>query len=339
MARVACETSVTTGLVLVFGEISTTAYVDIQKVVRKTINEIGYTRAKFGFDGDTVAVLVAIDEQSPDIAQGVNTALEAREEKKDDITITRVKITSPDGERALDRKMGNYITIDIKKVRNISTEKEEKIINTFSKELKEIIEKHINKTDEILIVGLGNLYATPDSLGAKVVQNIEITRHIKIYLPNAIDKNVRSISAITPGVLGTTGIETVEIVKGIVNNIKPKLVIAIDSLCSKNIDRINKSIQISDTGIIPGGGVGNRQEELSETTLNIPVIGIGVPTVLDAATIVIDTLNACDVSISENEIVEKMKLNNFNFIVTPKEIDSLIENMSNIVSEGINMSL
>mgnify|MGYP002708073876 FL=1 len=265
--------------------------------------------------------------------------IECEEEKKDDITITRVKITSPDGERALDRKMGNYITIDIKKVRNISTEKEEKIINTFSKELKEIIEKHINKTDEILIVGLGNLYATPDSLGAKVVQNIEITRHIKIYLPNAIDKNVRSISAITPGVLGTTGIETVEIVKGIVNNIKPKLVIAIDSLCSKNIDRINKSIQISDTGIIPGGGVGNRQEELSETTLNIPVIGIGVPTVLDAATIVIDTLNACDVSISENEIVEKMKLNNFNFIVTPKEIDSLIENMSNIVSEGINMSL
>ena len=94
------------------------------------------------------------------------------------------------------------------------------------------------------------------------MQNIEITRHIKIYLPNAIDKNVRSISAITPGVLGTTGIETVEIVKGIVNNIKPKLVIAIDSLCSKNIDRINKSIQISDTGIIPGGGVGNRQEHL-----------------------------------------------------------------------------
>lgn len=265
--------------------------------------------------------------------------IECEEEKVDDITITRVKITNAEGEKALERKIGNYITIDIKKINNITTEKEQKIINVFSEELSKIIEKHIKKDEEILIVGLGNLYATPDSLGAKVVQNIEITRHIKIYLPDAIDKNTRSISAITPGVLGTTGIETIEIVRGIVDNIKPKLVIAIDSLCSKNIDRINKSIQISDTGIIPGGGVGNRQEELSERTLNIPVIGIGIPTVLDAATIVIDTLNACEISVSENEIVEKMKLNNFNFIVTPKEIDSLIDNMTSIVSEGINMSL
>lgn len=139
--------------------------------------------------------------------------------------------------------------------------------------------------------------------------------------------------------LGTTGVETIEIVKGIVDNIKPKLVIAIDSLCSKNIDRINKSIQISDTGIIPGGGVGNKQEELSKETLGIPVIGVGVPTVLDAATIVTDTLSSCKINVSENEVVEKMKLNNFNFIVTPKEIDSLIESMSTIISEGINMSL
>ena len=265
--------------------------------------------------------------------------IECEEEKLEDITVTRVKITNKEGEKALDRKMGNYITIDVKKIHNITTEKEQKIIDTFSDELTAIIDKHVEKNDEILIVGLGNLYATPDSLGSKVVQNIEITRHIKIYLPNAIDRNTRSVSAITPGVLGTTGIETVEIVKGIVDNIKPKLVIAIDSLCSKNIDRINKSIQISDTGIIPGGGVGNKQAELSLETPGIPVIGVGVPTVLDAATIVIDTLNSCEIDISENEVVNKMKLNNFNFIVTPKEIDTLIESMTNIVSEGINMSL
>ncbi len=265
--------------------------------------------------------------------------IECEEEQKDDIKITRVKITNSEGEKALDRKKGNYITIDLKKVNNITTEKEDMIINVFSEELKKIIEKNSNQGEEVLIVGLGNLYATPDSLGSKVVQNIEITRHIKIYLPNAIDPNTRSISAITPGVLGTTGVETIEIVKGIVDNIKPKLVIAIDSLCSKNIDRINKSIQIADTGIIPGGGVGNRQEELSKDTLGIPVIGIGVPTVLDAATIVTDTLNTCQINISENEIVEKMKLNNCNFIVTPKEIDSLIESMSTIISDGINITL
>mgnify|MGYP003295390608 CR=1 FL=1 len=116
-----------------------------------------------------------------------------------------------------------------------------------------------------------------------------------------------------------------EIVKGILDNVKPKLVIAIDSLCSKNISRINKSIQISDTGIVPGGGVGNAREELSKETLNVPVIGIGIPTVLDAATIVIDTLNACKIDIPENKLVNEMKLNNFNFIVTPKEIASTVE--------------
>lgn len=139
--------------------------------------------------------------------------------------------------------------------------------------------------------------------------------------------------------LGTTGIETIEVVKGIVDNTKPKLVIAIDSLCSKNIERINKSIQISDTGILPGGGVGNKQEELSLETLGIPVIGVGIPTVLDAATIVLEALNVCDVKYNEEEIISKMRLNNFNFIVTPKEIDERIENMSMIISEGINLAL
>lgn len=264
--------------------------------------------------------------------------IECEEEKHDDITITRVKITNEEGERALDKKIGNYITIDTKKIHNIPVEKEEEIIKIFSNELSKLINEHIQKDEEILVVGLGNLYATPDSLGSKVVENVEITRHIKLYLPNAIDKNVRSVSAFTPGVLGTTGLETLEVVKGIVDNIKPKLVIAIDSLCSKNIDRINKSIQICDTGIVPGGGVGNRREELSEETLKVPVIAVGIPTVLDAATIVIEALNVCEVDFSEEEIITKMKLNNFNFIVTPKEIDELIENMSMIVSEGINQA-
>lgn len=124
--------------------------------------------------------------------------IECEEEKTEDITITRVKITNEEGEKALQRKIGEYVTIDIKKLNNITIEKEQEIINTFSKELLKIIDNHIDKKEEILIVGLGNEFATPDSLGAKVVQNIEITRHIKIYLPNAIDKNTRSISAITP---------------------------------------------------------------------------------------------------------------------------------------------
>ncbi len=267
------------------------------------------------------------------------SGIECEEENIEDIKVTRVKITNKEGEEALQKPIGNYITVDTKKIHNISEDKENKIIEIFSNELKSLIEKHIKKEDEVLIVGLGNLNAAPDALGSKVVENIEITRHVKLYLPEAIDKSVRSISAFTPGVLGLTGIETLEVVKGIVDNIKPKLVIAIDSLCSKNIDRINKSIQLCDTGIVPGGGVGNKREELSKSTLGVPVIAVGVPTVLDAATIVLESLDVCDVSYNEDEIISKMKLNNFNFIVTPKEIDELIDNMSMIVSEGINQSV
>ena len=151
-----------------------------------------------------------------------------------------------------------------------------------------------------------------------------------------IDKDVRVVSGITPGVLGTTGIETFEIVSSITEKIKPSAIIVIDSLCSKSIQRLNKSIQLSDTGIVPGSGVGNSRVELSKNTLNIPVIAIGIPTVVDAATIIIDALNKLNVEFDENEIVNNMNLNNFNFIVTPKEIDELIDNMSGIVSEVIN---
>ena len=124
--------------------------------------------------------------------------IEYEEAKKGDIKVTRVRIIDEEGQRALDRKIGNYITIDIKKLNNITVEKEDEIINVFSKELENIIDRHIKKDEEILVVGLGNLNATPDSLGAKVVQNIEITRHIKMFLPNAIDENTRSVSAIIP---------------------------------------------------------------------------------------------------------------------------------------------
>ena len=124
--------------------------------------------------------------------------IEYEESKKGDIKVTRVRIIDEEGQRALDRKIGNYITIDIKKLNNITIEKEEEIINVFSKELENIIDRHIKKDEEILVVGLGNLNATPDSLGAKGVQNFEITRHIKMFLPNAIDENTRSVSAIIP---------------------------------------------------------------------------------------------------------------------------------------------
>ena len=178
--------------------------------------------------------------------------IEAQEEKIDDnINVTRVKVVNENGKNAIGKKKGEYITIDIKNLKIASEPDIQKASEVVTKELRNLISKHINIQDDILVVGLGNIYVTPDSLGPKVVQDIDITRHILEYVPNAVDENTRPVSAISPGVLGTTGIETLEILKGIVENIKPKLIIIIDALASRSMERISSSIQIADTGIVP----------------------------------------------------------------------------------------
>ena len=272
------------------------------------------------------------------------------------INVTNVKITNKDGEEALNKKQGNYITIDVKKINVCTQEELEQISAVFEEELRNIVDKHIGKQDEIMIVGLGNLYSTPDALGSKVVKEVEITRHIKKYLPQYIDENQRAISAISPGVLGTTGIESIEIIKGVVENIKPKMLLVIDSLASQSLDRISSSIQISDTGIIPGGGVGNTQEELTKESIGIPVIAIGVPTVVNLKVIMEEGINEFITELQNkaqsnsyiNELKESGRFQISNndqihpynqMIVTPKEIDDLIENMGNVLAKSINISL
>lgn len=208
--------------------------------------------------------------------------IETEEEKVDeDITISRVNITNENGEQAIGKKKGTYITIDIKNLKIASEPDIQKAATALTKELRNLVSKHAGPQDSLLVVGLGNIYVTPDSLGPKVVQDIDITRHIMEYVPDAIDKNARPVSAISPGVLGTTGIETLEILKGIVDNIKPKLIIIIDALASRSMERISSSVQLADTGIVPGAGVGNKRKEITKDTLGVPVIAIGIPTVVD----------------------------------------------------------
>ena len=214
-----------------------------------------------------------------------------KEEISQKISVERVKITNEEGQKAIGKPIGNYITMDIKNLKIAQEEDIEKSAETLSNELKKILDLHIDKQGEILVVGLGNEYVTPDSLGPKVVNDIEVTRHIIKYLPQYVEEGTRMVSAIAPGVLGTTGIETVEILKGIVDNIHPKLVIVIDALASRSIERISSSVQLSDTGIVPGAGVENKRSEISATTLGIPVIAIGIPTVVETAVLVNDCLN------------------------------------------------
>ena len=283
--------------------------------------------------------------------------IEAEEEYIDDnITISRVKVTNEKGEEAIGKKKGNYITIDVKNLKIASEEEIQKTSEVVTSELKKLIEKHITKKDSILVVGLGNIYVTPDSLGPKVINEVDITRHLLEYMPEVLDESTREVSAISPGVLGTTGIETMEILKGIIDNVKPKLVIIIDALASRNIERISSSVQIADTGIVPGAGVGNARKELTEDNLGVPVIAMGIPTVVEAATIAADSLTLFINKAQENGesngflnklqeedkykiIKEILAPEEYNFIVTPKEIDSLIEKMKDIVARGINFAV
>lgn len=283
--------------------------------------------------------------------------VEAEEDQiTDKIRVTRVKITNEQAEQAIGKKKGNYITIDIKKMNIITEEEAEKASETLANELRKLVENKIQSKEDVLIVGLGNEEVTPDALGPNVVKDIEVTRHIINYLPQYIDENARPVSAIAPGVLGTTGIETLEVIKGVVDNIKPKLLIVIDALASRSMERISSTIQLSDTGIVPGAGVGNTRKELTQNTLGIPVIAIGIPTVVETAVVVNDALDLFIEKLQQeaksNDYLNKLKEEDnyeqikeallpkdFNFIVTPKEIDELILNMSEVVARGINMSM
>lgn len=279
----------------------------------------------------------------------------------ENIKVFKVKIISKEGEEAIGKPIGTYITIDIKDLKIAHEDEIVKASEVVTKELKQLLDKHIQEKDCILVVGLGNIYVTPDSLGPKVVSEMDITRHLLKYAPETLNGDARPVSAIAPGVLGTTGIETLEIVKGVVENINPKMIIVIDSLASKSIERISSTVQIADTGIVPGAGVGNKRNELSINTLGVPVIAIGVPMVVEAATIISDGLdifaNKIEKGIEEekdsglSELVEKLQgedkyemikevlvPENYNLIVTPKEIDDLIENMKDVVARGINFS-
>ena len=192
----------------------------------------------------------------------------------ENLKVAKVNITNQNGEQSIGKPIGTYITIEIQKLRLAEEAEIQKSAEVLSDELKEIINKHIESKDDILVVGLGNMYVTPDSLGPKVINDIDVTRHIIKYLPQYIDENSRPVSAISPGVLGTTGIETLEILEGVVKEIKPKLLIVIDALASRSIERISSTIQLSDTGIVPGAGVGNTRKEISKSILGIPVVAI-----------------------------------------------------------------
>lgn len=261
------------------------------------------------------------------------------------ILTTIVDVLNEKGKNSIGKDIGKYITIEIKDVIYIDNETKNRLVEIISTEISNLIENKKN----IFVIGLGNRSVTPDCIGPKVVDSVNITRHIIKYMPQYTNKDTREISAIVPGVLGTTGIETSDIVMSIIDKIKPDIVIAIDSLASLSVERLGKTVQISNTGITPGAGVNNKRAGLTENTLGVPVIAIGVPTVVDIATITNEAIDKLIEEDSNIDMGQKTKderykkladvLNTENYIVTPKEIDDVVTKMAGIISTSLNASL
>lgn len=250
--------------------------------------------------------------------------IDIKTKRKDNVIITKVNISKDEGEK-IKKAPGNYVTLESENFKSVIPEFSKRASYILKEELEALAGKNFKN---VLVVGLGNRNITPDSLGPKVISKIMVTRHIKEYMPEHIDNDIIPVSAISPGVLGITGIETNDIISGVIEKIKPDLIIVIDALAATSPKRICTTLQLTDTGINPGSGVGNNRKEISRNSLGIPVIAIGVPTVVDLLSIVYE------MSKKKEGIKEGA-----DFFVTPKEIDKLIENMAVIIANGINLSL
>ena len=263
-------------------------------------------------------------------------------DKENKIRISTVEIKDEKGSKAMQKPIGTYITIEAPELAKTDEDYQKPVSKMVAQQLKKLAGDL--KKEEVLVVGLGNREVTPDALGPQVVDNLFITRHlIREYGKEFKDQNeLGDVSAISPGVMAQTGMETLEIVKGIMDETKPKLIIVIDALASRSVERLNTTVQLTDTGISPGSGIGNNRKALNQDTLGTKVIALGVPTVVDAATIVADTLtgymkqngfNEDDIYKFISEVNENQMNNMF---VTPKNIDESIKRISYTVSEALN---
>lgn len=263
-------------------------------------------------------------------------------DEEKDIRTTVVKIETENGAKAMGRPQGTYITIEAPNMSLPDEDYHREISEEIAHHLRQLL--NLQEETSVLVVGLGNREITPDALGPNVVGNLCMTRHIiREYGVSGIGKEkAHRISGIVPGVMAQTGMETLEIIQGIVTETKPEVVIAIDALAARSTKRLNRTIQITDTGINPGSGVGNHREGLNEENLQVKVIGIGVPTVVDAATIVHDSmahlLEALDEAEQKEFLEEMISPQLHSLFVTPKDVDETIKRLGYTISEGLNMA-
>lgn len=285
-------------------------------------------------------------------------SVEETYDEEREIRTTRVVVETENGAKMMGKPVGTYLTIEAPNMAVPDEDYHREISKKLAEDIKELIPERKEEVS-VLVVGLGNREVTPDALGPYVADHLHVTRHIvKEYGKYAMGKDqVYLVSAVVPGVTGQTGMETLEIVKGIVEETEPDFVVAIDALAARNSKRLNRTIQITDTGICPGSGVGNHRLALNSETLGVKVIGIGVPTVVDAVTIVNDTMENFIVALESSELLKSVgeTLRSYNdaekqelireliaphlngMYMTPKNIDDTIKRVSFTISEALNI--
>lgn len=275
--------------------------------------------------------------------KGKNVEIPGVEVDKDqygeEINVTRIKITDEHGSKVLSKPIGNYITIEVKGlvdgIEVLQGDLRERAVKAVADELKKLIQ--FNNHLKVLVIGLGNDKVTPDSLGPYTVSKVDVTRQLFLMYDADSDDEMSCVSGFIPGVMGSTGMESAELIKSAADIAKPDVIIAVDALAARNIDRISTTIQISDTGISPGAGTGNMRKQLTEETLGIKVIAIGVPTVIDSRTLIMDSLSGfLKDPASAQKYIEK---NGQDMIVTSTDIDQVIKDFSDIIANAINITV
>lgn len=330
-------------------------------------------------------------QQAPELA-----GIQVEEQQWHEIHVTRIRIEDNQAGRKMGKRPGYYVTLEVPALRRQDTGVKERVTEKFAWEFSQFMQKMgIRENDSVLVIGLGNWRVTPDALGPLVVERLLITRHLFQLVPEQVSEGYRSVSGIAPGVLGLTGIETSDIIQALVKQVKPDAVVAVDALASRSLSRVNTTIQMADTGIHPGSGVGNRRKPIDRQSIGVPVIALGVPTVVDAVTIVSDAMDLLLAHLGrelrrkqqpprpssaltpqgfsypedpprylpedmpdsqarqvlmgllgELEEEEKRQLirdvltpMGHNLVVTPKEVDTFVEDIADIVATGLNQAL
>ena len=257
--------------------------------------------------------------------------VKAAKHKREGYPVTRVDILDPEGERALGKPRGSYLTIDLTTFWRRGADFFPRAVRAVGSELRELLPPE----GPVLVVGLGNRAMTPDAVGPLTLEHLLITRHLISAMPRQFS-GFRPVAAFRTGVLGTTGVESAEAVRGLVEQVHPSLVIAIDALASRRCQRVCATVQLSNTGIVPGSGVGNHRWALDQKTLGVPVFSIGIPTVVDAATLAADLLEEQGLTVEESQLRRGRAKP---MMVTPRDIDAQVRDLAKVVGYGINWAL